>query len=81
VCTVTKRADLHPKANSKTGTETSALATVQPLALFGSPVLLAGEDDPAAYHELLDRSVEFRRRERLECDYGSAQRKSVRTAN
>jgi hypothetical protein len=30
------------------------LATVQPLALFGSPVLLAGEDD-AAYHELLSR--------------------------
>jgi hypothetical protein len=27
---------------------------VQPIALFGSPVLLAGEDD-AAYHELLSR--------------------------
>ena len=51
---MTKRADLHPKANSKTGAKASALATVQPLALFGSPVLLAGEDD-AAYHELLSR--------------------------
>jgi hypothetical protein len=51
---VSKRADLHPKANSKTGSQTSTLATVQPLALFGSPVLLAGEDD-AAYHELLTR--------------------------
>jgi hypothetical protein len=30
------------------------LATVQPLTLFGSLVLLAGEDD-AAYHELLSR--------------------------
>jgi hypothetical protein len=54
VCKVTKRADLHPKANSKTGSKTSPLATVQPLALFGSPVLLAGEDD-TAYHELLSR--------------------------
>jgi hypothetical protein len=54
VFTVTKRADFRSKANSKTGAKTSALATVQPLALFGSPVLLAGEDD-AAYHELLSR--------------------------
>src|SRR6516165_5696978 len=54
VCTVTKHADLDPKTNSKTGAKTPALATVQPLALFGSPVLLAGEDD-AAYQELLSR--------------------------
>ena len=51
---MTKHADLHPKANSKTGAKTSPLTTVKPLALFGSPVLLAGEDD-AAYHELLSR--------------------------
>ena len=51
---MTKRADFRSKANSKTGTKTSTLATVLPLALFGSPVLLAGEDD-AAYHELLSR--------------------------
>jgi hypothetical protein len=54
VATVSKRADLHPKTNSKTGTKTSPLATVQPLALFGSPLLLVGEVD-AAYHELLSR--------------------------
>jgi hypothetical protein len=54
VFTVTKRADLRSKANSKTRAKTSAVAMVQPLALFGSPVLLAGEDD-AAYHELLSR--------------------------
>jgi hypothetical protein len=54
VFTVTKRADLHSKANSKTGTKTSALAMVQPLALFGSPALLAGED-AAAYHQLVSR--------------------------
>jgi hypothetical protein len=54
VFTVTKRADFRSKANSKTGAKTSTLATVQPLALFGSPVLLAGEDD-AAYHEVLSR--------------------------
>ena len=50
--TVSKRADLHPKANSKTRAKTSAVATVQPVTLFSSPVLLAGEDDDA-YHELL----------------------------
>jgi hypothetical protein len=51
---VTKRTDLRLKANSKTGAKTSPLATVKPLALFGSPVLLAGEDD-AAFQELLSR--------------------------
>jgi hypothetical protein len=51
---VSKRADLHHKANSKTGAKTSAVAMVQPVTLFSSPVLLAGEDD-AAYHELLSR--------------------------
>jgi hypothetical protein len=51
---VSKRADLHPKANSKTRAKTSALAMVQPVTLFSSPVFLAGEDD-AAYHELLSR--------------------------
>jgi hypothetical protein len=51
---VSKRADLHPKGTSKTRAKTSPLARVQPLALFGSPVLLAGEDDDA-YHELLSR--------------------------
>ena len=49
-----KRADLHRKANSKTRAKTSAVATVQPLTLFGSPILLGGED-AAAYHELLGR--------------------------
>jgi hypothetical protein len=51
---VSKRADLHPQANSKTRAKTSGLATVQPLTLFGSPVLLGGED-AGAYHELLGR--------------------------
>jgi hypothetical protein len=51
---VTKRADLEAKAKSKAPAKTLPLATVQPLALFGSPVLLAGEDD-AAYHQLLSR--------------------------
>ena len=51
---MTKRADLEAKAKSKAGAKTLPLATVQPLALFGSPVLLAGEDD-AAYHQLLSR--------------------------
>jgi hypothetical protein len=51
---VTKRADLEAKAKSKAGPKTLPLAIVQPLALFGSPVLLAGEDD-AAYHQLLSR--------------------------
>jgi hypothetical protein len=54
VCTVTKRADLHPKANSKTRSKTSAVGMAQPATLLSSPVLLAGEDD-AAYHELLSR--------------------------
>ena len=40
-----RRADLHPKANSKTRSKTSAVAMVPPVTLFGSPVLLAGEDD------------------------------------
>ena len=51
---MSKRADLHQKANSKTGAKRSALATVRPLALLSSPLLVAGEDD-AAYHELLTR--------------------------
>jgi hypothetical protein len=49
-----RRADLNPKANSKTGSKTLAVAMVPPVTLFGSPVLLAGEDD-ASYHELLSR--------------------------
>src|SRR5262249_8981753 len=44
----------NPRANSKTRSKTSAVAMVPPVTLFGSPVLLAGEDD-AAYHELLSR--------------------------
>ena len=51
---MSKRADLHPKDNSKTRAKTSAVAMVQPVTLLSSPVLLAGEDD-AAYHELLSR--------------------------
>jgi hypothetical protein len=51
---VSKRADLHQKANSKTRAKTLAVAMVQPVTLFSSPVLLAGEDD-AAYHEFLNR--------------------------
>ena len=51
---MSKRADLHHKANSKTRAKTSAVAMVQPVTMFSSPVLLAGEDD-AAYHELLSR--------------------------
>jgi hypothetical protein len=51
---VSKRADSHPKDNSKTRAKTSAVAMVQPVTLFSSPVLLAGEDD-ATYHELLGR--------------------------
>ena len=51
---MSKRAGLHHKANSKTRAKTSAVAMVPPVTLFGSPVLLAGEDD-AAYHELLSR--------------------------
>jgi hypothetical protein len=49
-----KRAGLHPKANSKTKSNTSPLAKVQGLMLFGSPQLLEGED-AAAYDELLNR--------------------------
>ena len=52
---MTKRAGLHPKANSKTKSNISPLAKVQGLMLFGSaPLLLPGEDD-AAFHELLSR--------------------------
>jgi hypothetical protein len=51
---VSKRADLHQKANSKTRAKMLAVAMVQPVTLFSSPVLLAGEDD-AAYHEFLSR--------------------------
>jgi hypothetical protein len=47
---VSKRAVLH----SKTKSNTSALAKVQRLTLFGSPQLLQGED-AAAYDELLGR--------------------------
>jgi hypothetical protein len=54
VATVSKRPDLHPKANSKTRAKTSAVAMVPPVTLFSSPVLLAGEDD-AAFHELFSR--------------------------
>jgi len=52
---MTKRADLHPKANSKTKSNTSPLAKVQGLMLFGSsPLLIPGEDDDA-YHEFFSR--------------------------
>jgi hypothetical protein len=51
---MSKGASLHPKANSKTKSNTSALAKVQRLTLFGSPQLLEGED-AAAYDELLGR--------------------------
>ena len=51
---MTKRTDLHPKANSKSRAKTSAVAMVQPVTLLSSPVLLAGED-AAAYHEFLSR--------------------------
>jgi hypothetical protein len=51
---MSKGAGLHPKANSKTKSKTSALAKVQRLTLFGSPHLLEGED-AAAYDELLSR--------------------------
>jgi hypothetical protein len=51
---MSKGAGLHPKANSKTKSKTSALAKVQRLTLFGSPQLLQGEDE-AAYDELLSR--------------------------
>jgi hypothetical protein len=51
---MSKSAGLHPKANSKTKSKTSALAKVQRLTLFGSPQLLEGED-AGAYDELLSR--------------------------
>jgi hypothetical protein len=51
---VSKGAVLHPKANSKTKSNPSALAKVQRLTLVGSPQLLEGED-AAAYDELLGR--------------------------
>jgi hypothetical protein len=51
---MSKGAGLHLKANSKTKSNTSALAKVQRLTLFGSPQLLEGED-AAAYDELLGR--------------------------
>jgi hypothetical protein len=51
---MSKGAGLHPKANSKIKSKTSALAKVQRLTLFGSPQLLEGED-AAAYDELLGR--------------------------
>jgi hypothetical protein len=51
---MSKGAGLHPKANSKTKSNTSALAKVQRLTLFGPPQLLEGED-AAAYDELLNR--------------------------
>src|SRR6516225_3049609 len=52
---MSKRAGLHPKANSKTKSNMSPLAKVQGLKLFGSaPLLLPGEDDDA-YHEFFSR--------------------------
>jgi hypothetical protein len=52
---MSKRAGLHPKANSKTKSNISPLAKVQGLMLFGSaPLLLPGEDDDA-YHEFFSR--------------------------
>jgi hypothetical protein len=51
---VSKGAGLHPNASSKTKSNTSAVAKVQRLTLFGSPQLLEGED-AAAYDELLTR--------------------------
>ena len=52
---MSKRAGLHPKANSKTKSNRSPLAKVHGLMLFGSaPLLLQGED-AAAYDQLLGR--------------------------
>src|SRR5215472_14741465 len=52
---MSKRTGLRPKANSKTKSNTSPLAKVQGLMLFGSaPLLLPGEDDDA-YHEFFSR--------------------------
>jgi hypothetical protein len=52
---MSKGAGLHPKAKSKIQSDTSALAKIQRLTLFGSPQLLEGED-AAAYDELLGRA-------------------------
>jgi hypothetical protein len=51
---MSKSAESHPKANSKSKANTSPLAKVQGLMLFGSPLLLQGED-AAAYDDLLGR--------------------------
>lgn len=51
---MSKGAGLHSKANSKAKANTSALAKVQRLTLFGPPQLLQGED-AAAYEGLLSR--------------------------
>jgi hypothetical protein len=51
---MSKGAGLNPNVNSKTKSNTSAVAKVQRLTLFGSPQLLEGED-AAAYDELLAR--------------------------
>jgi hypothetical protein len=52
---MSKRAGLHPKANSKTESNTSPLAKVQGLTLFGSPQLLLPSEDAAAFDQLLGR--------------------------
>ena len=52
---MTKRAGLHPKANSKTKSNISPLAKVQGLTLFGSPQLLLHGEDAAAYDQLFGR--------------------------
>jgi hypothetical protein len=52
---MSKRAGLHPKANSKTKSNTSPLAKVQGLTLFGSPQLLLPSEDAAAFDQLLGR--------------------------
>jgi hypothetical protein len=51
---VSKSADLDPKTNLTTNTETSAVATVERLTVFGSPQLLEGED-PGTYDDFLSR--------------------------
>jgi hypothetical protein len=52
---MSRRAGLHPKANSKTKSNISRLAKVQGLTLFGSPQLLLPSEDLAAHDELLSR--------------------------
>jgi hypothetical protein len=52
---MSKGAGLHPKAKSKIQSDTSAVAKIQRLTLFGPPQLLEGED-AAAYDELLGRA-------------------------